>query len=297
MTRQDSFSNRFASGNGPFRLVSQKEREGYNRAILAGILKSNFDVVVLADAGSFHDSESLAHVVDPLSDSRVGVVTGKAVMLNESEGLLPKLEKEYRSFNDFVRLAESRIDSTPDMKGELLATRKPICIRLTEAQEHIGRASFDVCLAFQARLEGFRAIFEPNARFYEYAPTTLRDRLKVQTRRASLLIGTFFSFRRMVLKREFGAFGTVILPAHLMMLVVVPWLVLASIALLAADVAIDPIFALTMWAILGVAMLSKRIRAPAISFALSQTALVAGLIRLLSGKASLMIDTAASTRR
>jgi len=52
-----------------------------------------------------------------------------------------------------------------------------------------------------------------------------------------------------------------------------------------------------MWAMLGVAMLPTRIRTRVISFALSQTALMVGLIQLFSGKASLMIETAASTRR
>lgn len=285
------------SGDKYIKLLPQPKREGYNQAILTGILNSTSDIIVLTDAASFHDPDAVSYLVDRLSDSNVGVVTGKAVMLNEEEGFLPSLESEYRNFHDFIRLAESRIDSTPDMKGELLAARKDLCVKLASTLRQLERASFDMSLSYQARLEGFRAIFEPRARFYEYAPTSLRDRFKVQTRRAVFFVGTLLSFKAMLLNKRYGAFGTAILPAHLVMLAVVPWIAIACGTLLILDIFLDPVFALSFWSVSAVAMLSKRIRALASSFALAQVALAAALLRLLLGRTSQMIDTAKSTRR
>jgi cellulose synthase/poly-beta-1,6-N-acetylglucosamine synthase-like glycosyltransferase len=286
-----------SSADSHIRLISQPKREGVYRAIVMGILKSNSEIVALTDGAAYHDPEAMTHLVDHLSDPEVGVVTGKAVIVNQDEGFLPKLEVEYRNFQDFVRLAESRIDSTPETKGELLVARREICMRLVPKLNQLERGSFDVCLSYQAKLDGFRAIYEPNARFYEYAPSSLRDRLKVKTLRAGYFVGALISFRSMLFNREYGDFGRIILPARLMMLVIVPWLVLASIALLIADVFLDPIFALPLWTAFAIAILSKRIRVLAASFGLSQIALAAGELRLLFGRTSQMVDSASSTRR
>lgn len=286
-----------SSGDSNIRLISQARRDGIYHAIVMGILNSSSDIVVLTDGASYHDPESVTHLVDHFSDPKVGVVSGKAIILNEKEGFLPKLEAEYRDFSDFVRLAESRIDSTPDMKGELLAARREICMTLIPKLKQLKSASFDNCLSYQARLDGFRAIFEPNARFYEYAPASLRDRLKAQTRRAGVYVGVLISFRGMLLNRKYGDFGTKILPAHLVMLVIVPWFVLANFTFLIADVFLDPIFAVSMWAAFAMALLSKRIRVLTISFGLAQIALAVASLCLLFGRTSQMADRVPSTRR
>jgi hypothetical protein len=239
----------------------------------------------------------MTQLVNRLTDPEVGVVTGKAVIINQDNGFLPKLETEHRRFRDFIKLGESRIDSTPESKGELLVTRRKICMSLVPKLDQLERGSFDACLSYQAKIDGLRTVYEPNARFYEYAPSSLRERLKVKINRAGLQIGTLICFRAMIFNKEYGKFGRVILPAHLMMDVIVPWVVLAGIALLLADFFLDPIFALTILIAFAIAMFSKRVRALAASFGLSQIALVVGQLHLLLGKPSQLVDSAPSTRR
>jgi cellulose synthase/poly-beta-1,6-N-acetylglucosamine synthase-like glycosyltransferase len=286
------------SGDRSIRLIRQQGREGIFKAYLAGVMNSNSEIIMLTDAAAYHDPDAVTFLVDRLIDPKVGVVCGRSLVLNESEGLLPKLEKAHRNVDNLLRNAESRVDSTPVAKGEILVARRKICMSLAPKVERLKDASFDSCVCCQARLEGFRAIFEPGAVCYEYAPSNLRDRFERQTIRAAVLIGALSSFRAMCFKRQYGDFGTIILPARLTMLLVLPWLILSGLTLLIADVFLDPIFAISICVVCLIAMLSTQIRALMVAFVTTQIVLAVASLRLLfRGGAWQMIDSVPSTRR
>ena len=101
------------------------------------------------------------------------------------------------------------------------------------------------------------------------------------------------------MNKKYGKFGSVIVPIHFVMQVILPWLfVLGGISLFIMTV-LDPLSTITMWgALLLVAVLvSLKNRALLLSFIQSQLALVIGTLRVATRRNSVIIDTIPSTRK
>ena len=289
---------RLAQEGRPFiRVVKQLTRQGYNAAIYDGICQSRGDIVVMGEAGSFFHPDGVSMVVQHLADPTVGVATGGSELYNPNENLATRLEASYRKAHDNLRFAESKIDSTPDMKGELLAFRKEIGLKLKPRETLPDNASFDMSISYMSRRSGYRAIFDPNAIFYEYAPTSLKDRFVVQVRRGTAFTGAFWNFRGMAFKRKFGYFGVLIAPSRFFSLILFPWMLLFAPVALIIELFIDPIVPAVMLALIAAALVFKKSRYILVSFLLSQVMLATGTLRLLFRKHTQIIDTVATARR
>jgi len=265
------------ANNHPFiSVVRQESRKGYNAAVFDGFRKSTGEIIV---------------IMNP----EIGVVTGKQVIMNRNGGLATELESSYRRFYDFVRIAETRMDSPFDIKGEICAIRREICGHLlSDNPKLLTKACVDCCLSCQARLEGYKAVFEPEARYYEYVTSTMKDRMKQQVRRGTILIESLFLYKKMLFNNKYGLFGSIVLPAHLFMLVILPWLfILGSISFLILFVTYPTNFLLFL-VITVLALLAK----PKLflSFVQSQIALVVATIRVATTRESQMIEQLPSTR-
>ena len=278
-------------------VITQSERKGYTEAIIEGILNSNGDIVVLTDAGSYHEPLAIKHLARHFLDQKIGSVTGREVVLGDSKRLSEEMEVSYRFFYDFMRQAETEMDSTPDSKGEILAIRKEICHGLFSKLRLHPSASFDSCVPYQAKLMGYRTVYDSAARYFEYAPSSVMDRNKQQARRGASLVGSLLLFRDMLFKKKYGRFGLIIMPAHFTMQVLLPWLFLLGAICLAITTVIDPLIALVLWILIIAAMLSKKSRTFLISFVQSQIALIIAMLRLTAGKDNLYINTIPSTRK
>ena len=285
--------------DGFVRLIRERQRRGYNSAICEGVLESHGDIIVMTDGGAYYDQNALKHLVARFVDPEVGAVTGKEIVLGDPRALGPRLEATYREFYDFMRTAESQMDSTPDSKGEILAVRRKICENLVQRINLSPSASFDCCIPYQAKLEGYRTVFEPKATYYEYAPSSFMDRMKQQIRRAAILMGSLFLFRNMIMNKKYGKFGLVIAPFHFVMQVILPWLfILGCISLLIVTV-FNPASTVIMWAILllPAILVSLKNRALLLSFIQSQLALVVAALRVVTRRDSVIINTIPSTRQ
>ena len=278
------------------KLIEQSRRGGYNTGISEGILNSKGEIIVVTDAGAYHHPDALKHLARHFKDSKVGAVTGKEIVLSSRKNELgPKLEAVYRNFYDFMRIAETRMDSTPDSKGEILAVRRGVCIRVLAKLELSPNASFDSCVPYQAKLEGYRTIYEPRARYYEHAPSTIMDRMRQQVRRASVLIGSMLIFKNLLMNKKYNELGLVIMPAHFIMLLILPWLFLSGSVCLLILTIMNPIW-LVLWAIPLTALLISKSRLFFVSFIQSQVALMIAALRVATHRGSLFIDTLPSTR-
>lgn len=191
------------------------------------------------------------------------------------------------------------MDSTPDSKGEILAVRRKICENLTEKIHLSPSASFDCCIPYQAKVEGYRTIFEPKAAYYEYAPSSFMDRMRQQIRRGAILMGSLLLYRNMMLNKKYGRFGVVIMPVHFLMQTVLPWLFALGFASLLIATVLNPTSTVVVWALLlsTAALVSVKNRAFVLSFVQSQLALVVATLRVASRRNSVIIDTIPSTRK
>ncbi len=209
--------------NPNIRLISFGERMGYSPSMLAGVKASIGEIIVLSDAGSFHDADTIGNLVKHFRDPKVGAVTGKDVILNDNEAV-GSSEVLYMKFLDFVRKAETNMDSTFYFKGEASAARKSLISDFEGCS-----ATFDTATALFIRQKGYKTIFDSDAKFYEYAPETRDERIKQKTIRAANWIKILFQFKGMAFRNRYGKFGLLTMPANFGMLLVTPIAILAGL--------------------------------------------------------------------
>jgi cellulose synthase/poly-beta-1,6-N-acetylglucosamine synthase-like glycosyltransferase len=239
----------YAKKYSNIRLISFDERMGYSPSMRAGVKASTGDIVILSDAGSFHDADTISNLVRHFSDTEIGAVTGKDIILNVSEAV-GSSEAFYMKFLDFVRRAETNMDSTFYFKGEASAARKSLITDFEGCS-----ATFDTATALFIRQKGYKTIFDPEAKFYEYAPKTRNERIKQKTIRAANWIKILFQFKGMAFRTRYGKFGLLTVPANFGMLVLTPLAILVGFISLIALTVFNPIYSLFIWVFLGVAAL------------------------------------------
>jgi cellulose synthase/poly-beta-1,6-N-acetylglucosamine synthase-like glycosyltransferase len=227
------------------RLIRFHERMGYSPSMIAGCRAAKGEILILSDAGSFLDPDAILNLVAHFRNPRIGVVTGKGVILNEDEKV-GRSESLYQRILNLLRRAEDNMDSTFYVKGEATAVRKDLLENLERCSE-----TFDTTVGLFARQKGFRTVYDSRVKFYEYAPLTQSEWIKQKTIRAANLVKVLFRFKHMMFKREYGKYGLLILPMNFAMLVVVPLAILIGFSLLIVLTFFDLNFAVTIWGILG----------------------------------------------
>ena len=275
--------------------MQQGRRKGFNSAIIDGFAKTNGEIICFTGAETEYDPEALNLMIRHFEDPKIGAVTGKQLIKNMKDGYSPKLETAYRSLYDMIREAESVIDSPFDIKGEITAVRRSIGKNLVEKAELKDKGCIDGCISFQAKMDGFRTVFEPNAVYYELSPKSIRDSSKQQIRRASTLIQNMMAFKELILRRKFGAFGLFIMPAHFMMLTVLPFVLFCSIVGLLIVFFLNPLnyffLFFLLLAIIGM-LFSSMIQA----FFRAQLFLVIGMLRLIFGTDTQKLERLSTSR-
>lgn len=279
------------------KVVRQGCRKGYNLAIVEGFAWSTGEIICFTGAEVEYEPNALLLMVQHFADPNIGAVSGKQTIRNIEEGLSPELEGAYRSFFDFLREAESNIDSPFNIQGEICAARRSICEHLVENEELFHRGCIDSCLSFQGKMNGYKTVYEPNAVFYELAPGSIRESFNQQIRRAATLIQSMMAFKGMILKRKFGAFGMLIMPAHFLMLVVLPFLFLVgsigALAIFAFNPLQYPILTAAVVITVLATLFSKQIQA----FIRTQVVLVITTLGMLFGIETQKFKRLPSTRR
>jgi len=232
-------------------LIRFDERMGYSPCLIAGCKAAQGEIVVLAEASSLMDADAIRRLVSNFVDPSIGVVTGRAIILNANEKA-GRSEDFYAKLYDFLRNAESNMDSTIYMKGEAAAVRRDVFSDLKELETCPGTA--DTGIAILARKRGFRSISDPRVQFFEYAPSTHRERIHQKVTRGANLMKVLWEFRSMFLNPAYGKFGIITLPISFMMLAIFPLMLLAGVAVFAVLTIASPITYLPIW-IVGIVLL------------------------------------------
>jgi len=230
------------------RLIKFTERKGYSPSLIAGCRAAQGEIVVFAEASSFLEPDTIEKLVKNFKDPNIGAVSGKDVLLNLNEEV-GQSEGMYLTILDFLRKAESNIDSTIYMKGEAAAVRKSLINDLEKLEDCPGTA--DTAIALFVRSKGYRFIFDPQVKFREYAPSTRSGRVRQKVIRGANLIKVIWRFREMILKRKYGKFGMITLPFNLLMLAFVPISLFAGGLSLVLLTFFKPVSAFPLWIIIG----------------------------------------------
>jgi cellulose synthase/poly-beta-1,6-N-acetylglucosamine synthase-like glycosyltransferase len=263
-------------------VIRQGARRGFNSAVIEGLNEAEGEIVCITGAEAEFEPEALNFLVKHFRDHKIGAVTGRQRIKNIHEGFSPRLEAAYRNLYDFIREAEGCMDSPFDIKGEICAVRRVVYDHLMEKSELVVKGCIDACCSFQARMDGYKTLYEPRAVYYELSARSFTDSFEQHTRRAATLIQNMLVFKNMIFRREFGKFGMIIMPAHFIMLLILPFLFLTGMIGAIASVMLNPTDVLSL-SVTIVGALAAIVSSELQAFLKTQFVLVAAVMRLVVG--------------
>jgi glycosyltransferase involved in cell wall biosynthesis len=165
-------------------LVREHERSGKLHALETSLkhVSSDFEVLIFTDADASWEREALCKAMKYLADPSVGCLTSN---ITYTENQNNSLEKTYRSYYNVIRVAESKIHSTPVHNGPFLALRAQLVDKTGLPKfEGSDDSAFGSFTAFM----GYRAIQADDITIQE--PITENQHLR-RMRRAQHLILSF----------------------------------------------------------------------------------------------------------
>jgi len=278
------------------KIIVENERKGKSEAINKALstVDPQSEIVVMTDANAFLNRDALERIVSCFSCPQVGAVVGRQIIPSTDNSNEALSETAYLSFYQKMREGESIIDSTPIFDGEFSAYRTRV-IRDKKIREDLN--ADDSQLATIVRREGYKAVIEPEALFYEALPTN-RQSLRIQkVRRGQGLARLFWYNKDIMFKTSYGKFGSVILPINFFMHIISPFLVFSTIILAIMSIlfyvfqtgqlvlpAIFLFLVLTMGLIDRILPTKTKTLSIGLTFVRYQLILLEGIIQLLRGK-------------
>lgn len=262
-------------------LITEK-RQGLATALNTAYAAARNEIVIKTDCDSMLEKDVLQKVASDFSDPQIGGVTGKQVVINESE-----VEVGYRSLQSKVQIAESWIDSTIIFHGPFSAYRKGL-IKTIDPDS----VADDSELAIKVRKQGYRTIIDPDIIFYEASQSAFFKRRMQKDRRGRGLIRLLLRHKDVLFNPEYGNYGKLVFPMNCFMMILSPYLILLLFLLCfiilyqySLMVAVSAFILLFIFIYLGQAN-KLYIFEPVYSFLDTQISLLAGGMSLIFGKES-----------
>ncbi|HEY1771770.1 MAG TPA: glycosyltransferase family 2 protein [Gammaproteobacteria bacterium] len=169
------------------RVMEFKKRRGKS-AVLNDVMRlARSEIVVLADARQRFETGALRALASRFADPQVGAVSGELILLDgSSHSEVGKGVDFYWRYEKFMRLYEGQIDSTVGVTGAIYAMRKQLFRPIPEAL-----ILDDVLIPMQVVRQGYRVLFEPKARAYDWVVPTAQQEF---TRKLRTIAGNFQLF-------------------------------------------------------------------------------------------------------
>ena len=138
-------------------------RSGKAAALNAGLAHTTGEILFFTDVRQGIDSAALAHLAANFADPTVGAVTGELCWLDPSrQGEHADMELYWR-YELWARSRHSAIDSIFSVTGCIYALRRDLADPLPP-----GTLTDDAVFSLRAFFRGYRVIFDPEARAYDY---------------------------------------------------------------------------------------------------------------------------------
>jgi cellulose synthase/poly-beta-1,6-N-acetylglucosamine synthase-like glycosyltransferase len=153
-----------------------ESRMGKAEAINRGVQRASGEVVVFCDARQRVDPGALRAIVPLFADPQVGAVSGELTIADQrGPGV-------YWAYEKLIRAAEGRVDSVVGATGALFAIRRHLFKEIPR-----GTLLDDLFTPMQIVLQGYRVLFQPQARVYDEEATVGEE----FSRKARTLAGNF----------------------------------------------------------------------------------------------------------
>ena len=162
----------------PVLTIRQPRNMGKRQALYDGFKKSTGTVLVTVDSDSIVTPDTLRNLVSPLvEDPGVGAVAGNVRVLNQSQGIIPRMVDIVFVFSfDFMRASQSMVRTVTCTPGALSAYRKSAVMGVLDIwlnQTFLGRPANigeDRALTNMILRQGYDVVFAQNAMVYTEVP-------------------------------------------------------------------------------------------------------------------------------
>ncbi|HEX9652990.1 MAG TPA: glycosyltransferase family 2 protein [bacterium] len=153
------------------RLISLP-RGGKIHALNAAAAQASGDILVFSDANSMYERQALLELVSNFADPEVGGVGGNTVYTEQIDSdSISTGENLYWNYDKWLKEMESRTGSIVSAHGAIYAIRRELYKPLNDAA-----VTDDFAISTMVIEQGYRLVFEKNARAYEVAiPATERE--------------------------------------------------------------------------------------------------------------------------
>jgi biofilm PGA synthesis N-glycosyltransferase PgaC len=195
------------------------------------------DIILFTDADCTWRSGGFAGLAKYFADSKVGGVT---CSIYPAQNDTDSFEHVYRRTNNFVRVAESKLWTTPIFHGPFAAFRLSLLRAIGGIPSWVW--ADDSGPATLLGLMGHRCIAVPDIVAYEYVPRKLRINISRKVRRARHLVHLFVHVETATKGMDKKVAKTVrrILMMEKVLHLLIPWFLIAGIFVLLLDSVIDP---------------------------------------------------------
>lgn len=157
-------------------LLRQEPRQGKTQALNMAVQHLSSDIVVFADANSIYAPDAIRALVRNFSDPSVGYVTGQMLYGNPGMTGIAEGSGSYMSYENTLRMWESKIGSIVGVDGGIDAIRRQCYVQMKADQLP------DFVLPLSVVEQGRRVIYEPNAVLYEPALSDAVNEFRMRVR-------------------------------------------------------------------------------------------------------------------
>jgi cellulose synthase/poly-beta-1,6-N-acetylglucosamine synthase-like glycosyltransferase len=157
-------------------------RRGKMVAINRAVPRLKHEIVVFSDANNLYAKDALLELVKPFSDPKVGAVTGRKNIEEDSDAHT-QADGIYWKYESYIKENETRLSSCTGVAGEILAIRRSL-YRPPPSQV----INDDFFIGMSVLRQGHRLVYAPQARSMERSSLTEKDEAM---RRARIVAGRY----------------------------------------------------------------------------------------------------------
>ena len=157
-------------------------RCGKMAAINRAVPRARHAILVFSDANNFYNVTTLRELVKPFSNPEVGAVAGSKTVAKE-EGVLVEADSLYWRYESYIKKQETRLGSCTGVSGEIFAIRRDLF-----EPPPVDVINDDFFLALSVIQKGYRIVYTPEARSWEYVSANERDEI---LRRSRIIAGRY----------------------------------------------------------------------------------------------------------
>lgn len=201
---------RRAFGANPRVAIYRKSNGGKSTALNLGLARARGEIVICLDADTLFATNTVAELVAPMVDPRVGAVAGNAKVGNRINLVTRWQALEYVISQNLDRRAFSTLNSITVVPGAVGAWRKSLVLEVGGFSDDTLAEDQDLTLSI--RRHGYSIAYADGAIGYTEAPDTMGTLAKQRFRWSFGTLQCMWKHRDVLFRPRYGSLGFIALP-------------------------------------------------------------------------------------